>query len=68
MAAFIDNASDADGGFRYIDRASSAVRTAYPGSMHPKIIPLGDDYFLCIEMLDATGAVKLVDFSMMKAS
>ncbi len=62
MAAFIDNASDADGGFRYIDRASGTVRTAYPGSMHPKIIPLGHDYFLCIEMLDATGAVKLVDF------
>ena len=62
MAAFIDNASDADGGFRYIDRSSGAVRTAYPGAMHPKIIPLGHDYFLCIEMLDATGAVKLVDF------
>ena len=30
--------------------------------MHPKINPLGHDYFLCIEMLDTTGAVKLVDF------
>lgn len=68
VAAFIDHASDADGGFRYIDRASGRMQTAYPGSMHPKIIPVGDDYFLCIEMLDAAGNPKLVDFLMRRTT
>jgi hypothetical protein len=62
VAAFIDNASDEDGGFRYIDRQTGALHTAYAGAVHPKIVPLGDDYFLCIEMLDSAGSVKLVDF------
>jgi len=62
VVEFIDRASDADGGFRYIDRKTGALHTAYPGALHPKIIPIGHDYFLCIEMLDAKGAVKLVDF------
>ena len=68
IAAFIDHASDADGGFRYIDRVSGSMQTAYPGSMHPKIIPVGDDYFLCIEMLDPAGNAKLVDFLMRRTA
>ena len=56
------------GGCRYIDRVSSSMQTAYPGSMHPKIIPVGDDYFLCIEMLDPAGNAKLVDFLMRRTA
>ena len=45
MNRFIDNASDDEGGFCYIERQSGALMTAYPGVIHPKIIPVGDDYF-----------------------
>ena len=62
MIRFIDNASDDEGGFRYIERQSGALMTAYPGVIHPKIIPVGDDYFLCIDMLAANGTRRLVDF------
>ncbi|MDA9022635.1 hypothetical protein N9I56_04075 [Alphaproteobacteria bacterium] len=62
MIRFIDNASDDEGGFRYIERQSGALITAYPGVIHPKIIPVGDDYFLCIDMLAANGTRRLVDF------
>ena len=36
--------------------------------MHPKIIPVRDDDFLCIEMLDAAGNAKLVDFLMRRTA
>ena len=49
MIRFIDNASDDEGGFCYIERQSGALMTAYPGVIHPKIIPVGDDYFLFID-------------------
>lgn len=62
MTRFIDNASDDDGGFRYIDRQSGKLITAYPGAIHPKIIPVGAGYFLCIDMLAANGTRRLVDF------
>ena len=62
MNRFIDNASDDEGGFCYIERQSGALMTAYPGVIHPKIIPVGDDYFLCIDMLAANGTRRLVDF------
>jgi hypothetical protein len=62
MLQFIDNAAAPDGGFRYIDRSSGAMKVIYPGAIHPKIIPLDGDYFLCIEMLDPNGTARLVDF------
>lgn len=62
MIRFIDNASNDDGGFRYIDRQTGVLITAYPGVIHPKIIPIGADYFLCIDMVAANGTRRLVDF------
>ena len=62
MFRFIDNASDDEGGFRYIERQSGVLVTAYPGVIHPKITPVGYDCFLCIDMLAANGTRRLVDF------
>ena len=62
MIRFIDNASDDEGGFRYIKRQSGVLVTAYPGIIHPKITPVGYDCFLCIDMLAANGTRRLVDF------
>jgi len=62
MLEFIDNAAETDGGFRYIDRKDGQIRIMYPGAIHPKIIPIGEDYFLCIEMMEANGTQRLVDF------
>jgi hypothetical protein len=38
------------------------MKVIYPGAIHPKIILLDGDYFLCIEMLDPNGTARLVDF------
>jgi len=62
MIRFIDNASDDDGGFRYIDRQIGKLITAYPGAIHPKIIPVGSDYFLYIDTMAANGTLRLVVF------
>ena len=66
MLSFIDNASTPDGRFKYIDRQSGALEVIYAGAVHPKIIPVGDDYFLCIEMLNAKGKSQLIDFLVRK--
>ena len=62
MLEFIDNAAETDGGFRYIDRKDGQTRIMYPAAIHPKIIPIGEDYFLCIEIMEANGTQRLVDF------
>jgi hypothetical protein len=38
------------------------LKISYPSVIHPKIIPIGDDYFLCVDMLAANVTRRLVDF------
>ena len=61
---FLELTSDESGRFRVIDRDSGKPLEIYAGAMHPKIIPLGDDQVLCIEMFDKAGVRHDADFVM----
>lgn len=38
LAQYISSLSAEDGGFSYLDRQDATIKTAYPASLHPKII------------------------------
>lgn len=61
---FLEMSADSQGRFRVIDRASGRVLHTYAGAMHPKIVPLGDDRVLCIEMFNRAGGRHDADFVM----
>ena len=61
---FLELTSDESGRFRVIDRDSGRPLEIYAGAMHPKIVPLGDDQVLCIEMFDKAGSRHDADFVM----
>ena len=68
LLTFLEQGGDADGTFRILDRESGAMVVAHVGAMHPKIIRLGPDYVLCIEMYDDIGQRHDADFIMRKGS
>jgi hypothetical protein len=51
-----------DGAYRYIDTQQDVVRTVYPANTHPFVLPFGDDYFVCSEMIDDQGNTITADF------
>ena len=61
---FLELTADENGRFRVIDRDSGKPLELYAGAMHPKIVPLGDDQVLCIEMFDDAGGRHDADFVM----
>ena len=56
MIEFLDEGSDASGAFKIIDRQTGALLSVFPGALHPKIVPFGTDFVLCLEMYDKDGA------------
>ena len=64
LLSFLDAAADAQGRFGIIDRASGRLVHVHAGAMHPKILPFGDDWILCIEMFDTAGGRHDADFVM----
>ena len=54
--------------FRILDRESEATVVAHVGAMQSKIIRLGPNYVLCIEMYVDTGQRHDADFIMLKGS
>jgi hypothetical protein len=61
MLSYIDEIV-VDGAYTYVDTKEQAVKTAYPANIHPIIVPFGDDYFVCSEMVDADGNKLTADF------
>lgn len=64
LLAFLEQGGDEDGSFRVLDRKTGVMIKAHIGALHPKIIRLGPDYVLCIEMFDANGQRHEADFIM----
>lgn len=62
MITFLEKAADEAGAFGVIDRDTGVRVAVFPGAIHPRIIPYGTDYFLCIEMFDAAGKKYEADF------
>ena len=55
MITFLEKAADETGAFGVIDRDTCFRVAVFPGAIHPRIVPYGTDYFLCIEMFDIAG-------------
>lgn len=51
-----------DGAYTYLDRDTDALRTLYPANVHPMIVPVGEDFFVCAEMVDEGGETVTADF------
>jgi hypothetical protein len=51
-----------DGAYSYVDPKSQAVKTVYPANIHPMVVPFGDDYFVCSEVIDENGDNLTADF------
>lgn len=66
LLRFLDSGSNDSGAFRIIDRNTGIVVNAHPGALHPRIIPFGTDYVLCIEMYDDSGGRHDADFVLRK--
>ncbi len=51
-----------DGAYSYVDPKSQSLKTVYPANIHPMVVPFGNDYFLCSEMIDENGNNLTADF------
>lgn len=51
-----------DGAYSYVDPKSQTVKTVYPANIHPMVVPFGDDYFVCSEVIDEGGDNLTADF------
>jgi hypothetical protein len=51
-----------DGAYTYVDTHGQALKTVYPANIHPMIVPFGEDYFVCSEVIDEDGNNLTADF------
>jgi predicted thioesterase len=51
-----------DGAYTYLDTRDQTVKTVYPASVHPMVVPFGEDYFVCSEVIDEDGNNLTADF------
>ncbi len=61
MLNYIDSIAP-DGAYTYVDTENDGLKTVYPANVHPIIVPMGDDYFVCSEMIDEEGNSLTADF------
>lgn len=61
MLDYID-ARLSDGEYVYVDTREKALKTLFPANVHPFVVPIGDDYFVCSEMIDDDGNTLTADF------
>ena len=51
-----------DGSYTFVDSKNQALKTVYPANVHPMVVPFGDDYFVCSEVIDDDGNNLTADF------
>ncbi|NDV01236.1 hypothetical protein [Pseudoroseicyclus tamaricis] len=61
MLSYVDSVL-VDGAYTYLDPTADEMRTVYPANVHPMIVTVGDDYFVCSEMVTETGEQVTADF------
>ena len=64
LLTFLEQGGDADGTFRILDRKTGEMTQTHIGALHPKVIRVGPDFVLCIEMFDNLGQRHEADFVM----
>ncbi len=65
---FFEQGGDADGTFRIIDRTTGDMLKMHTDALHPRIITLGPDYVVCIQLFDTSGQGHEADFVMRRGS
>ena len=51
-----------DGAYTYVDTQSGKLKTVYPANVHPFVVDVGDDFFVCSEMITEEGESVTADF------
>lgn len=51
-----------DGAYTYVDTENDRLATVYPANVHPFVLAVGDDYFVCSEMISEAGDTVTADF------
>lgn len=51
-----------DGAYTYVDTQTGRLKTVYPANVHPFVVDVGDDYFVCSEMISEEGESVTADF------
>ncbi len=67
MIAHVDGVM-VDGAYTYLDTTTNAIETVYPANVHPMVIPAGNDYFVCSEMITEGGDTVTADFLVREVS
>ena len=55
-----------DGAYTYVDTQSGRLKTVYPANIHPYVVDVGEDYFVCSEMISEDGDSVTADFLVRK--
>lgn len=61
MMTYVD-AVVVDGAYTYVDTQTGRLKTIYPANVHPFVVEVGDDYFVCSEMISEEGESITADF------
>ena len=61
MQQYVDQVSTG-GAYTYIDLEEQSLKTVYPANVHPMVLPFGEDFFVCSEMVDESGKHITADF------
>jgi len=61
MIAHVDGVS-VDGAYTYLDTTTNAIETVYPANVHPLVLSVGLDFFVCSEMINEKGDAVTADF------
>ena len=51
-----------DGAYTYVDTQTDRMTTVYPANVHPFVVAVGEDYFVCSEMINNEGDTVTADF------
>jgi len=65
MIAHVDDVS-VDGAYTYLDTKTNAIETVYPANVHPMVLSMGADFFVCSEMINDKGDAVTADFLVRK--
>lgn len=51
-----------DGGFTYLDTKKNVITTVYPANVHPFVVAVDGEYFVCSEFINENGDTITADY------
>lgn len=61
MIAHVENVS-VDGAYTYLDTKTGSIKTVFPANVHPFVVQVGPNVFVCSEMITEDGETVTADF------